>query len=107
MEQIVDAEKKVLTLRLRGDLTSGNTASAQAIAALLQAARDEGRPWRNVELDLREARMVDSVGLNMIVAVFKSTQRGGGRLRLNYSDANVHRTFVFTRLDQHLDLVKV
>ena len=68
---------------------------------------DEGRQWRNVEVDLTEAKMVDSVGLNLIVAAFKAVQQGGGKMLLRYSNSNVHRTFEFTRLGRHLDLVKV
>jgi len=107
MEQNLNSDGKPLTVRLRGDLTSGNDASNKAMMELAQAARSEGRTWRDVKLDLTEARMIDSVGLNLIVSVFKAVEKNGGRLSLAYSDPNVLRTLAFTRLDKRMDLTKV
>jgi len=50
--------------------------------------------------------MVDSVGLNLVVTVLKHVQKRGARMRVAYSALNVLRTFTFTRLDKHLELVK-
>jgi anti-anti-sigma factor len=103
----INPETKVLTLRLPGDLTSANSVSAQAIAELVQSARDEDRPWRDVKFDLTQARMVDSAGLNLIVSALKAAQRGGGKLQLAYTDPNIQRTLRFTGLDKRLDLLRV
>lgn len=103
----LDPEKKELTLHLRGDLTSSNTAAAEAVAELAQASKDPDRSWRDVKFDLTEARMVDSAGLNLIVAALKAAQRGGGRLLVAYRDANVLRALRFTGLDKRLELAQV
>jgi anti-anti-sigma factor len=49
--------------------------------------------------------MVDSVGLNFIVNVLKSVQQHGAKMQIVYANQNVHRTFLFTRLDKHLELL--
>jgi len=51
--------------------------------------------------------MVDSVGLNLIVTLLKRVQQRGGRMQIAYSSPNIFRTFTFTRLDKHVELVKV
>jgi len=107
MSHEINPETKVLTLRLPGDLTTGNTISARAVAELVQSARDEDRGWRDVKFDLTQARMVDSAGLNLIVAALKAAQHAGGKLQIAYTDPNIHRTLRFTGLEKRLELVRV
>ncbi len=59
-----------------------------------------------LELSLENALMVDSAGLNLIVSAMRAAGEKGARLRVIVANENVHRTFVFTRLNQHLDLVR-
>ena len=51
--------------------------------------------------------MVDSVGLNLIVTLLKRVSKSGARMQIAYSSPNVLRTLTFTRLDKHVELVKV
>jgi anti-anti-sigma factor len=62
---------------------------------------------RTVEIDLRRASMVDSVGLNLLVAVLKKAKALGSRTRFVISDNSVARIFQFTRLNEHADVVRV
>ena len=68
----------------------------------------EGAPGKCgvFRLDLSGAKMVDSVGLNLVVAMLKHLQKQGARMQVAYASKNVLRTFAFTRLDQHVELVK-
>ncbi len=59
-----------------------------------------------LELSLERARMVDSAGLNLLVSAMRAAGEKGARMRVIVANENVHRTFVFTRLNQHLDLVR-
>jgi len=59
------------------------------------------------KVDLTSAKMIDSVGLNLVVTWLKRTQKLGAKMQVAYSNANVLRTFIFTRLDKHIELVKV
>ena len=63
-------------------------------------------PWQTLRLEMFQAKMVDSVGLNLIVTILRATQKLQVRMQLAYQNPNVLRTLQFTRLDRHLDLVK-
>jgi ABC-type transporter Mla MlaB component len=59
-----------------------------------------------LELAFIGTRMIDSAGLNLVVSVIRAMRARKGRVRARVSDENVHRTFLFTRLDQQLELVR-
>jgi anti-anti-sigma factor len=104
MNPTIDITGKVLTLLIRENLLSTNAAGfREKISAELDAAAG-GRPPL-VEMDLRGARIIDSVGLNLIVMVIKRAQVWEGKVRLLVDDGNVQRTLRFTRLDAHAEIV--
>jgi anti-anti-sigma regulatory factor len=35
----------------------------------------------------------------------KAVQKQGAKMQIIYTNQNVHRTFLFTRLDKHMELV--
>ena len=107
MKPELNPETKVLTLRLPGNLTSGNADTSQAVADLVQTAWQPDRPWRDLQFDLTSARMVDSAGLNLIVAALKAAQHGGGKMQITYRDPNIQRTLAFAGLDRRVELVRV
>ena len=99
---------KNLTFRAPGDLLSTNSLALRIEAdALLKLEDARGTEWSVFVLDLRAARMVDSVGLNVIVTLLRRVQKKGRRMRVECSSPNVFRTFTFTRLDQLIELVQV
>jgi anti-anti-sigma factor len=101
-------QKDALTVRVDGDLVSTTTASVRGDIDRLLASMDD--PWpagTTLQLDLARAKMIDSMGLNLVVSLLKAAQKQGGRLRVAYADANVLRILTFTRLDKQLELVKV
>jgi anti-anti-sigma factor len=104
MNSPVSSTIKVLTLRIQENLVSTNAAGfRERISSELDAA-SAGRP-AVVEVDLCGAKMIDSVGLNLIVMVIKRVQSWDGKIRLLVNDANVARTLRFTRLDVHSEIV--
>ena len=104
MKTPVEARAGMLVLNIQESLLSTNAASYREKFSreLDQAAA--ARPSL-VEVDLCGAKMVDSVGLNLIVMVIKKAQSWEGKVRLLVDDANVCRTFRFTRLDDHAEIV--
>lgn len=92
-----------LRLQIREDLLSTNAAEFREKIAGELAAAAATKPGI-VEIDLRGARMIDSVGLNLLVMVIKKAQSWQGRTRLIVDDANVRRTLQFTRLDNHAEI---
>jgi anti-anti-sigma factor len=108
MNAKLNAKEKSLTLRVPGDLLSTNAATLRGeIADLLDFPAGEPPTWRILRLDLTAAKMIDSVGLNLIVSLLKAVQKVGAKMQVAYSNQNVFRTFLFTRLDQHIELVKI
>jgi anti-anti-sigma factor len=101
-------DSKSLTLRVPGDLLSTNAeALRQEANGLLENPDGSPREFDAFKLDLTGAKMVDSVGLNLVVNLLKRAQKRGVKMQIAYSSPNVLRTFIFTRLDQHVNLVKV
>jgi anti-anti-sigma factor len=100
-----NVEIDAMSYRVSGDLVSTNANAIQnEINALLDKSDHPGNLFR---LDLSAATMIDSVGLNLVVALFKRVRKTGAKLQVLYSSQNVLRTFTFTRLDTHIQLKKV
>lgn len=104
----LDLREETMTFRVPGDLVSTNAdALRKEINGLLETGGDTQRKWHIFVLDLTAAKMVDSVGLNLVVSLLKRVLVRDAKLQVNYSSPNILRTFAFTRLDQHVKLVKV
>lgn len=107
MKTALDSQNKTLTLAITGDLISSKAERLRPeINALLEPPADAPAQWTQLRLDLTGAKMVDSVGLNFIVSILKAVQKQSARMQILYSNQNVYRTFLFTRLDKHIELVK-
>ena len=85
-------------------LSTTATNLRQRLDALLCAS---DRSIRVFHLDLRSARMVDSVGLNLLVWLIRSVRARGGKVTVTVGNANVLRIFRFTRLDKELEVIEV
>jgi len=98
--------EKTLQLTIPGDLLRANAESIKAEAlAILGSAEIKSAGWTVLKLDLTSARMVDSVGLNLVVFLFKEAKKANARTAVVISDKNIQRTFLFTRLNTHLDVI--
>jgi anti-anti-sigma factor len=108
MKTSPDINEISVTLNVAGDLTSTTSDLLRAeIQRSVEAPTAAGRKWSTLVLDLARAKMVDSVGLNLVVSLLKRTQAQGAKMQIIYSSPNVLRTFTFTRLDRHVEMVKV
>ena len=108
MRNLTEPEyERVTSLVVEGDILSTNAESLRAgLFGVLQAADAAGERMAVFELDIRAARMIDSVGLNLLVWLLKQVQGRRGRVRLLIADANIERTLQFTRLSQHAEVVR-
>jgi anti-anti-sigma factor len=104
MKTHLDPKTNVLTVTLSGDLTS---TSAEQLRPPINTLLDQPKPaWSLFRLELTGAKMVDSVGLNLIVSILKLVQQRGAKMQIVCANTNVHRTFLFTRLDKQIELIK-
>lgn len=95
----LNRESDCLTLHIAGDLLSTHTPQVRQVALGYLDAPAKYTGVRRFVLDLSGAKMIDSVGLNLIVALVRSSQQIGAPMQIVYKHANVHRILVFTRLD--------
>lgn len=103
MQHQLNAAERTLVVTLPGDLLSTNAEQTRTeVLGVLQSAAPG---WETFKLDLRAAKMVDSVGLNLIVAIYKETQKKRAKMAVVISNPNIQRTFLFTRLDKHLQVI--
>lgn len=107
MKPLLDRDQQLLTVNVPGDLVSTNAEILRRALHEILDTEIPSPPWRRLRLELAGAKMVDSMGLNLIVTILRAVQKTGGRMQITFSSPNVHRTFQFTRLDQHVELIKV
>ena len=108
MNTTLNLNEQLLTLRVPGDFTSTTVETFRnEVNSQLETAKGAASRWNTLQIDLGAAKMIDSAGLNLIVTWFKRLRLRGAKMRITYSSPNVLRTFIFTRLDKHIELVKV
>ena len=107
MKTNLDRARRTLTVTIRGDLVSTTADLLRPeITRLLEAPPEASGDWRCFQLDLGGATMVDSVGLNFIITILKTVQKRGAKMQILYTNQNVHRIFLFTRMEKHVELVR-
>jgi len=96
----------VAIIHAPGDLTS-TTVEPVRLAAdkLLMPDSVLAQGWTILRLELTTAKMIDSVGLNLLVSILKRVQKRGASMQIVCPDPNVKRTLAFTRLDHHIKLI--
>jgi anti-anti-sigma factor len=107
MQHHFDANQKSLTVIVPGDVLSTNAEELRrGVFALLDSPEGSPTQCTVLTLDLTRAHMVDSVGLNLLVTFIRSMKERGGKVQALITSDNIERTFIFTRLNQMLELVK-
>lgn len=102
----LNTSDKTLQLTIPGDLLSTNTDQIKKeITAIIESASVKSAGWTTLKLDLTNAKMIDSVGLNLVVSLYKEAKKNNAKTTAVISNANIQRTFLFTRLDTHIQVV--
>ena len=108
MKHIIDSNSKTLTLQFPGDVLSTNAeVLRQEAVATLESPAMKASDWQTLKLDLSSAKMIDSVGLNLIVSLIKTAKSRSAKVVGLISNPSVQRALVFTRLNTQMDLVMV
>ena len=107
MKSTLELNEESMTFRVNGDLISTTAEGLRnEVNELLKVNNDAPRKWNLFILDLTSAKMVDSVGLNLVVSMLKRVRMRGARMQVTYSSPNIMRTFTFTRLDKQIQMVQ-
>lgn len=102
----INSADKTLVLTFPGDLLSTNADTARKeITAIFESAAVKSAGWTTLKLDLKAAKMIDSVGLNLVVSLYKEAKKANAKTSAVISNPNIQRTFLFTRLDTHIQVV--
>lgn len=94
------SEEKPIRLELKGKLV-GKAAAAAVSDAVARAVAAGGM---EIDLDLRSLAMVDSAGLEALLACRERCAAVGGGLTLRHACSNVERVLRITRLDRELEV---
>lgn len=107
-EYIVDPKEGFLKIVLACNVVSTNVdAVSQRMLAIIEDPNIWGADWDVLQLDLSESRMVDSVGLNWLVKLIKRVKARPAKLKVYVKNSNVYRTFLYTRMDKQMELIKL
>jgi anti-anti-sigma factor len=97
--------EKTLTITVPGDLLSTNYDAVGAeLNDIFTSAEVKKAAWDCLVFDLRHARLIDSMGLNLIVSVLNQMKNRAIRVRVQITSRTIHRTFLFTRLERHMEI---
>jgi len=99
----LDAQNKILRYHVAGDVISTTARGLRAELERVFESAPAGA-FEEFEIDLKAARMVDSVGLNFLVWLWRSVSDRGAKLRVLISSPDIDRTFQFTRLSSRLEV---
>ena len=84
-----------------GDVLS---TTVEALRAALPAVLSALSPGQVLELDLRATRLIDSVGLNLLVTIIKRAKAAGAHVRIRTTHPGVLRILQFSRLHLHAEI---
>ncbi len=98
--------KNSLVVSVEGDILS-TTADAlrAAFVQMMDSDAIQSGSWDKLELDLTRSKIIDSAGLNLVVAIVKAMKLRGAAVIARVTNRSVHRTFVFTKLDRQMQVV--
>jgi anti-sigma B factor antagonist len=90
----------VVVLDIDGKIVGGvdHDLFQEKIRALLTAGR------HNVLVNLENVKWVNSTGLGVLIAGFRTVQTGGGRLKLLHVSERIHSLLTITRLSTKFEM---
>jgi anti-anti-sigma factor len=106
MNHTINPIQHSLEITIPGDIVSTNADQVRTdIMALLESEPVVASKFTMLKLDMSAAKMVDSVGLNLIVGVYKEAKKRNAATAAVLTSPNIQRTFYFTRLDTHIQVI--
>jgi anti-anti-sigma regulatory factor len=103
---LYDTQSTCLQLTVAGDLKSTTfEALHRDVFAILAHEYARSLSITVVELDIRAASLVDSLGLNLVIAVLKWGQHRGATLRILVGKRGVYSTMLAVGLDRQAELI--
>ncbi len=95
----------VISCAATGDLVSTTSKAYREKLEQAIAAAPAKATWTMLELDLRAARFIDSVGINLIILMIRRMKERSCSVRVLISSPNLKRVLSFMRVDQHAEII--
>jgi len=97
-----------ITLVIGGNILSTNVQEVRQKVLDVLNQNETGNPlWKRLHIDLTAAQMIDSTGLNFLVAVTRHVKKRGIDLKISVSSANISKSFNFIRLNRQAEIVLI
>ena len=108
LEHQLEHQTGILHVTIPGDILSTNADGLRAeLFGLLDSPDVKQAGLKTLKLDLSAAQMIDSMGLNLLVALIRSVKLRTAEIQATITSLNVQQTFLFTRLDKQMEIVLV
>jgi len=105
IEHCLDKKNGTLYLKFSGDITSTcHDQVSGEIEKILSDPLIDNMGWQSMELDLLSARIIDSMGLNVIVDLIRRVKARNGTIKSKISSRTIYRTYLFTRLEKQMEI---
>lgn len=98
MEEAIRKEKRTL-IKPGRDIVASYT---QELRRALWSLIEEGIP--DVTIDLSDVRMIDSIGLGVLIAAHNALKKKQGRLAITHVSKEILGLLKTMRLDRHFDI---
>jgi anti-anti-sigma factor len=103
-----NAIEATVVVTVHGNLLSTNIRPArEKILNYLESEGIRESAWRTLRLDLSEAQMVDSTGLNFLVSLARFVRKREAKLHLLVGSNPVRKSLSFVRLDKTAQITLV
>jgi anti-anti-sigma factor len=97
-----------ITLVINGNILSTNVQEVrQRVLDILTQNETSNPSWKKLHMDLTSAQMIDSTGLNFLVAVTRHVKKRGIDLKISVTSPNISKSFSFIRLNRQAEIVLV
>ena len=106
MSLLLGLHSNRVKLAFPGDILSTNVESLrETIFAEFDSIAFKSTVFQDFDFDFRKVQMIDSAGLNLVIAILRQVKKKPTRVTALVSSAHVSRILLFTRLDRQMEIV--
>ena len=106
MKYELDSSSQTLKLKIGSDITTTNVDEIRLDTLdIINSDKIANGDWDFVDIDLINANVIDSSGLNFLVTLNRHITNMGKKVRIFISNPHIHRTFVYVRMDKKMEII--
>ena len=106
MKYEINSSDKILDLKICSDITTSNVDEIRLdTLEIINSDNLTDENWNFVDIDLLDANVIDSSGLNFLVTLNRHVMKLGKKVRIYISSPHIHRTFLYVRMDKKMEII--